>query len=190
MAGAGPATGWAPAVPGAGAGWVPAASAGWAASRSVPGWGVPPPAGAPRAASSSWKWALGGGAAVFLGSLLPFVTYTDLYGYTVVPGARLISAVFGAILAGLALGAGLASRTQVFYGLVLPAGLLGALGYGTFILLGLTGVHNDEESAFGASRTVTVHFDPNIGVTCCLAGCIVTAGAAIVGLRSSSLRSG
>ncbi|SNQ48183.1 membrane hypothetical protein [Frankia canadensis] len=167
------ATGW-PAPPAQSTGWLPPAAppTGWIPSH--------PPANGSYPAASSWKWAAGGAAAVFLGSLLPFISYSGYLGGDIVPGARVASAAFGLLLLGLAVGA--RARSQACDVLLLLGGLLGALGYGTFILLGLAGFEDDDASLFGT--TTRIQFDPNVGITSCLAGCAVVVVAAIQGLRA------
>src|SRR5580693_869314 len=78
-----------------------------------PGWPVPagwtpPPNWQP---DPSWPpaipgcdWAIGGGAAVFFGSILPFVSNTtnsDYAAFTVSGGGRTASAIFGLVLVAL-----------------------------------------------------------------------------------------
>jgi len=177
---------WVDDAPAVGPPQVTAAQAGWAQSfpPAAPH-GFPPVPQVvpfPRAVPSFWKWAVGGAAAVFLGSLLPFISYSGLGGGDVRPGARMVSAVFGAVLGLLAVASRTQLRSRVCNGLLLPGGILGTLGYGGFILLGLVGFQ-DDDSSFFADTSTKIHFDPNIGVTCCLAGCVIVVVAAVQGLR-------
>lgn len=132
-------------------------------------------------APASWKWAAGGAAAVFVGSLLPFVSYSGLVTADVVPGARLASATFGIVLLGFALGLRRVASRSTFAGLLLAGGILGALGYATFILLGLAGFESSDDSLYSSS--VTIRYDPSFGVTCCLAGCLTALVSAVQALR-------
>ncbi len=103
-------------------------------------------------------WVMGGGAAVFLGSLLPFVS-ANLDGLVSVdpvqPGARALSVLFG--LAIVALGAVMRfGPPTAMRGVTIAAlccGAAGALGYGGFILLGLHGISEADSLGFPAQVT-------------------------------------
>jgi hypothetical protein len=97
------------------AGWTPPPN--W---QPDPSWPSPPAgwpfwvdgtAARPTPAIPVYGWAIGGGAAVFLGSILPFISNTtnsDYATFTVQGGARTASAVFG--LALIALGYAIRQR--------------------------------------------------------------------------------
>jgi len=170
-----PPPGW-PAAPD---GWTP--PPGW---QPDPSWPAPPagwqlqvdetPASTHRAVDSAW--AIAGGTAVFLGSLLPFISFSDPE-MGVNPGARAASALFGLIVLGL----GIALRTVQRRFLMgtsvatLSLSALGTLGYAITIVAGLAGV--TEQDPFGDSVTIT--FSPGIGILLALAGCVAAAAAGI-----------
>ena len=108
-----------------------------------------------RVQSAPW-WAIGGGAAVFVGSLLPWVSVYvfdgNLFkavavGNSISGGARAASAVFGLIVIGLAVAILSASARGVFvkpqayaYGIPLIAlSVLGIVGCGIFAVAGVQG---------------------------------------------------
>jgi hypothetical protein len=150
-----------------------------------PAWPAPPagwplqvdetPASPHRAMDSAW--AIAGGTAVFLGSLLPFVSFSDP-GIAVNPGARAATALFGLIVLGL----GIALRAVQGRFLMgtsvatLCLSALGALGYAITIVAGMAGI--TEQDPLGYSVTVT--FSPGIGILLALAGC---AGAGVGAVR-------
>jgi hypothetical protein len=172
-----PPPGW-PPVPD---GWTPPPE--W---QPDPTWPAPPagwqlwvdetPTSPHRAIDSAW--AIAGGTAVFLGSLLPFISFSDPE-IAVNPGARAASALFGLIVLGL----GIASRAVQHRFLMgtslatLCLSVLGALGYAITIVAGLAGV--TEQGPLGFSVKVT--FSPGIGILLALAGCVA---AAVAGIRS------
>jgi hypothetical protein len=176
-----PPPGWPPAPPG----WTP--PPGW---QPDPSWPAPPPgwplwveeADKPsRVKADSW-WLIGGGAAIFLGALLPFVS-SPVYNYVVIRGgARVTSALFALILAGLglALRVAFSSRQTATTGRALGMGIpalclavLGTLGYLSFAGIGEAGYK--QTTALGFSTTVT--FSPSIGLILSILGCL----AAVVG---------
>jgi hypothetical protein len=134
------------------------------------------PASRPPAMDSAWT--IAGGTAIFFGSLLPFISFSDPQ-IAVNPGARATSALFGLIM----LGAGIALRAvprRFLMGTAVATLCLSALGglsYAITIVAGLVGI--TEQDPFG--DTVTVAFSPGIGVLLALAGC---AAAAVAGIRS------
>jgi len=172
-----PPPGWPPAPDG----WTP--PPGW---QPDPTWPTPPvgwqfwvdeaPASPHQATDSAW--AIAGGTAVFLGSLLPFISFSDPE-IGVSPGARGTSALFGLIVLGL----GIALRTVPRRFLMgtsiatLCLSTLGALGYAITIAAGLVGVTEQDPLGF----SVKVTFSPGIGILLALAGC---AAAAVAGIRS------
>jgi len=123
-------------------------------------------------------WAIAGGTAVFFGSLLPFVSFSDP-GIGMNPGARTANALFGLIVLGL----GIALRAVPPRFLIgtsvatLCLSALGVLGYAITIVAGLVGT--TEQDPFGDSVTVT--FSPGIGILLALAGC---AAVGVAGIRS------
>jgi len=136
------------------------------------------------------RWTLGGGAAVVLGSLLPWVSVTssDLAGVTINGGARGTSAVFGLILIGL--GAAILSRTgrgaktQGYAIALLVLSILGVLGYGLFTIAGFAGFNETDE----LGDTVRVTFSPSVGVIMLILGCVAVAFGAIRALRHNNSR--
>jgi uncharacterized membrane protein len=141
-------------------------------------------------------WAIGGGAAVFFGSILPFVSNTtnsDYAAFTVSGGGRTASAIFGLVL--VALGVAIrrrqvpaAPRPRAPIGLevtVLVLSGLGALGYLGFAAAGLAGFQ--EQSDLGYSVTVT--FSPSIGLILAILGCVAaTAGSIRMLVLANSAR--
>jgi hypothetical protein len=116
--------------------------------------------------------ALIGGAAVLLGGFIPFVSVSELDGLIQTDAAsqaRHMSAGFGGLLlllcfVGLAPGStGIARTTQLL-------SVLGAIGYGSFVIAGYTGI-SDTDLGF----PTTVHFTPNIGILMSIMGCITVA---------------
>ena len=117
--------------------------------------------GSPHQAMDS-AWAIAGGTAVFLGSLLPFVSFSDPE-IGVNPGARAATALFGLIVLGL----GVALRAVQHRFLmgtslaILCLSALGVLGYAITIVAGMAGI--TEQDPFGYSREGHVlprHRDP------------------------------
>ena len=130
-----------------------------------------------RAKDSSW--AIAGGAAVLLGSLLPFVSSSDP-AIAVTPAATGASALFGLIMVSLGIALRAVQR-RFLRGISLAALCLSALGtlsYAAFIVVGLAGVAT-EQDPFGDSVRIT--FSPGIGIFLTLAGC---ATAAVADIRS------
>jgi hypothetical protein len=123
-------------------------------------------------------WAIAGGTAVFLGSLLPFITFSDPE-FAVNPGARAATALFGLLVLGLGIALRAVQR-RFLMGTslaIVSLSALGALGYAITIVAGLAGI--TEQDPFGDSVKVT--FSPGIGILLALAGC---AAAAVAGIRS------
>ena len=123
-------------------------------------------------------WIIAGGSAIFLGSLLPFVSFSDPE-VTVNPGARTTTALFGLIVLGLGIALRAAQRRYLTGTSVaaLCLSALGTLGYVITIVAGMAGI--TEQGPFGIPVKVT--FSPGIGILLALAGC-VTVGVA--GIRS------
>ena len=123
-------------------------------------------------------WAIAGGIAVFLGSLLPFISFSDP-DIAVNPGARAATALFGLIVLGLGIALRAVQR-RFFMGtalVTLSLSALGALGYAITIVAGLAGV--TEQGPLGYPVKVT--FSPGIGILLALAGCVA---AGVAGIRS------
>jgi hypothetical protein len=122
-------------------------------------------------------WAIAGGTAAFLGSLLPFVSFSDP-GIAVNPGARGATALFGLIVLGLGIALRAVQRRFLMGTSVatLCLSALGALGYAITIVAGMAGI--TEQDPLGYSVTVT--FSPGIGILLALAGC---AGAGVGAVR-------
>ena len=153
-----------------------------------PGWPAPDAAWrlragqtpvSPRRAADS-AWAIVGGTAIFLGSLLPFVSVSDPE-IPVNPGAKGATALFGLIMLGLGIALRAVPRrfllgTSVA---ILCLSALGALGYAITIVGGLVGV--TEQDPFGFPEKVT--FAPSIGILLALAGCVAAGVASIRSLQ-------
>jgi hypothetical protein len=123
-------------------------------------------------------WAITGGIAIFLGSLLPFVSFNNPEN-AVNPGARAATALFGLIVFGLGIALRVIKRRFLMGASVVTLCLsaLGALGYVITIVAGLVGV--TEQGPLGFPMKVT--FSPGIGIVLALAGC---AAASVAGIRS------
>lgn len=121
--------------------------------------------------------AMAGGAAVFLGSLLPWVSFNSA-GIEIKPGAKAASTVLG--LALLALGFALRvarrpGRLAAGIAALCLSSLAGPL-YVIFIVVGLHGVPGQD--AFG--EVAIVRWAPNIGIILAAAGCSAAFLAAIL----------
>lgn len=171
-----PPPGWPPPP----AGWM--APPGW---QPDPTWPEPPqgwqlwiedrPAISPQARDS--LLAMAGGTAVFLGSLLPWISFNSA-GVEVKPQAQAASAVLGLVV--VALGFALRAAPPPWR---LVAGIttlclssLAGLLYVGFILAGPNGVPTQDP--FG--DMTTVQFVPNIGIILAAAGCGAAYVAAIM----------
>jgi hypothetical protein len=186
-------------------GWPPQPQ-GW---RPPPGWQPDPAWPAPPAGWPLWleakdppkqaislgtfgvssRIAMIGGLAVFLGSLLPFISSSDGTA-TIHSNARVASAIFGLLLAGLGAGLQLSPASVepdrrrrrlkgIAITLLIVAGL-GTLGYIIFTAVGFSGVTQDD--GFGLSQKVT--FSPSIGLILSILGCLAAVYGAIRALRS------
>ena len=167
-----PPPGWPPAP----AGWV--APPGW---QPDPSWPAPPPgwqlwvedrpAISPKAQDS--LLAMAGGAAVVLGSLMPWISFNSTDA-EVKPGANAASVVLGLVVVALGFALRAAPRPGRLAAGIATLGLssLAGLLYVVFILAGINGV--PQQDAFGDITTVT--YSPNIGIILAAAGC----GAAFV----------
>jgi hypothetical protein len=181
-----PPPGWPPAPPG----WTP--PPGW---QPDPSWPAAPPgwplwveeADTPLRARTDAVWVIGGGVAVAVGAVLPFVS-SPVYGYFVRGGARATSAIFGLIIAALGLGlrSAFASRQSATRGKALGMGIpvlvlsiLGTLGYVIYMTLGLAGFKQNT----GLGFTARVTFSPGVGLILSIAGCLVAVVGSIRLLR-------
>jgi hypothetical protein len=183
-----PPPGW-PAPP---AGWSP--PPGW---QPDPAWPAPPPGwplwveepqvppvpqgsqspGRPLALADA-RWTIGGAAAIFLGSFLPWISNADNGDFTVHinGGAQATSAIFGLIAAGLGAAIYTKSARGAFvkpgaYGFTIPLlvlSILGILGYGIFAIAGVAGFQ--ETDALGDTGKVT--FSPSVGLILLILGCL------------------
>lgn len=152
--------------------------------------------------SADSRWTLGGGAAIFIGSLLPWVSATVTesnlglgvsgLSYSITGGAIAVSAVFGLILIGLAFAMqskaarGTLVKPKAYsYGvpfIVLSA--LGLLGYALFTVAGIVGFTENDE--FGATAKIT--FTPSVGLILLLLGCIAALIGGIKVMRHATPR--
>jgi hypothetical protein len=135
--------------------------------------------GTPAARPRAVTWALGAAVLVFIGSFMPFasVRTLGLYTWEVQPGAVVVSALFGVVLAVLALGTRLDNKPlRVASGVLLSCGAgFGALGYGGFAVLGLSGF--DSETSAGIP--IHVEFTPGAGLVACFTGCVIAMVASL-----------
>lgn len=131
----------------------------------------------PRRAMDS-AWAIAGGTAIFFGSLLPFISFSDPE-IAVNPGAKATSALFGLIMVGLGIALRAVPRRFLMGTSVaaLCLSALGALGYAVTIMSGLAGITEQDPLGF----PVKVTFSPGIGILLALAGCVA---ADVAGIRS------
>jgi len=138
------------------------------------------------ARGAALNWAVGAAALVFVGSFMPFITgpLQGLHAHEFEPTATKISAVFGLVLANLAVGMRIREKTLSVLSTVglLGVAALGALGYGGFAYAGKHGfdVNND------VGRMVHVEYSPNVGLMACFAGCVIATLAAISALRAAA----
>jgi hypothetical protein len=169
-------------------GW-PAGPDGWTPPpewQPDPTWPAPPagwqlwvdetPTSPPRAMDAAW--AIAGGTAVFLGSLLPFVSFSDP-AIGVNPGARGVTALLGLIVLGLGIALRAVPRRFLMRTSLATLSLstLGAYGYAVTIVDGLVGTTGQDPLGF----FVKVTFFPGIGILLALAGCVA---AGVAGIRS------
>ena len=173
-----------PGWPSAPQGWTP--PQGW---QPDPSWPAPPPgwnlwvedAAARDGRVRAARWIIAGGAAAFIGSLLPFLSspQPDLYAVNSTP--RDSAVFFGVILA--VLGGVMLSRSggrkRAGGILALVMAVLGVLDLGGFLLAGLVGA--DETDGLG--DTVHVNFSPHIGIFLAILGCVAAGIGAIMSLR-------
>ena len=145
------------------------------------------------------RWALGGGIALFLGALLPFVSVhlsTNLFsgGFTastgISGGARFASAIFGLILGGLGaaaqFGPASAGPKRAFKIILLALSALGILGYLGFTVLGIVGFN--QTAGLGVSAHET--YSPNVGLILSILGCAACIYAGIAFLRQPQAQPG
>jgi hypothetical protein len=137
------------------------------------------------------RWAIGGGAAVFLGSLLPFISSSDITEAGIKGGARVTSGIFALILVGLGAATQFApikpgsnSRPRGYAIALVILSVLGFLGYTGFAAIGAVGT--TQTDALGFSATVT--YSPDIGLIMAILGCAAAAVGAILVLRQGRQR--
>jgi len=132
------------------------------------------------------QWiAVGAGAAVAVGSVLPFVSYgssSPLVTFQVHPTALAASAVFGLILVGLVVATRSARLRAGACLLLLVLGLLGFCGYMVFTVLGLTSGITPNGVA---GQLLVVHWSPGPGIVLCIIGSAVCAFQSTMILRGS-----
>jgi hypothetical protein len=138
--------------------------------------------------SVATRWALGGGGAVFIGALLPFIS-GEVTGNGISGGARFTSAFFGLILIGLGVGAQYASAKtgprapSLICGIILLSlAALGFLGYLGFTAIGAVGINQSD-----GFETIHETFSPNIGLIMSLLGCAAAAYAGFLIVRGKSV---
>jgi len=170
-------------------GW-PAPPPGWQVPpgwRPDPSWPAPPPGWAfwvddrrRVPAGHAVTVAMVGGAAVAVGSFLPWVSF-DTAGLTIKPGVRIASAVIGVVLVALALTVRMANRpgrtVAGVFAVLLSA--LAALAYNGFIAIG---EHGLPAGKFGGTGLITFH--PNAGIIVMAAGSLVVFVATIRALKT------
>jgi hypothetical protein len=175
-----PPPGWPPAPPG----WVP--PPGW---QPDPSWPDPPPgwnlwiedAAARSKPTLAARWAIAGGAATLLGSLLPFLSSAQPGLYDVNSAPKETAAFFGVVL--IALGLAMlvkSSRARIISGIltIICAGLT-ALTLAIFIIGGAIGV-NETDSIEG---TVHVNLTPEVGIFVSILGCVAAGIGAVLAFR-------
>jgi hypothetical protein len=131
------------------------------------------------------RWTIGGAAAVFLGSFLPWISAsnTGLVTLQINGGAKTTSAIFGVILA--ALGAAIYTRSvrgakpKAYAIPLLVLSALGVLGYGIFTIAGLAGLQETDQ----LGDTAKVTFTPSVGLILLLLGCLAVLIGSIKVLR-------
>jgi hypothetical protein len=137
---------------------------------------------------NGYALALGGGIAVCIGALLPFMWHAHatvdgspvLSGFGVGLGYRFISFLFGALLAGLAYGTRRSPcrrRALAIAALVVSA--LGFAGYFLYAFVGIDGL--TVNSGLGSTQ---VSWDPGLGLLLSMAGCAACAVAALAMYRT------
>ena len=172
-----PPPGWPPVPPG----WVP--PPGWQPDPSWPdpphGWDLWIEDTAPRDRQiRTARWIIAGGGAVFLGSLLPFLSspQPDLYSVNSTP--KETATFFGIALAvlGIIIVLAKANRTRLISGILafIVAGLTMLTLVG-FIAAGIVGA--DEEGIIGS---VHVNFSPQIGIFIAILGCVAAGVGGIM----------
>jgi hypothetical protein len=135
---------------------------------------------------------IGGGAAVALGALLPFVSQPEASFLTRVEvhaGARALSFFFGLALVGGALFMRVPQFRWKAGGWTFVGSGLGLCGYSLFAIIGIVGV--DTNMGFGITAKVT--WSPNIGLLMSIAGCVivcVTVAQLLRGQRPAPYRPG
>jgi hypothetical protein len=153
---------------------------------------VPPRLGEIAMRGNGYVLAVSGGIAVCAGALLPFMFHAQasvdgaqvLSGFGIGLGYRVISFLFGALLAGLAYWTrrSPARRRPIAMG-ALVTSLLGFAGYFLYALVGINGL--TVNSDLGPAQ---VSWYPSIGLLLSIVGCAACATASIVMRRTSPRR--
>lgn len=175
-----PPPGWPPVPPG----WV--APPGW---QPDPSWPDPPPGWnlwvedttARDTQVRAAKWMIAGGGVTFLGSLLPFLSSSQPYVYTVNSTPKETAAFFGIVLAVLGvIMLARSNRAKLISGILtlIVAGLT-LLTLCGFVLSGIVGA--DQADPLG--DTVHVNFSPQIGIFISILGCVAAGIGAIIFFR-------
>lgn len=136
--------------------------------------------------------AMSGGIAVCLGAVLPFTWHSQasldgaplVSGFTIGAGDRVVSFLFGALLAGLAYWThrSPARRRPIATGALVTSGL-GFLGYFLYTVIGINGV--TANSDLGPAQ---VSWYPSIGLLLSVIGCAACVVAATIIRRTSPRR--
>lgn len=174
-----PPPGWPPVPPA----WTP--PPGW---QPDPSWPDPPPGWNLWAEDTvprdrlihAARWVIAGGGAVFIGSLLPFLSSGQPDLYQVNSSPQDTATFFGIVLAALGvIMLARSRRTRQISGILtlIVAGLT-ALTLLGFIAAGLAGT--DETGMFGP---VHVNFYPQIGIFISIVGCVATGIGAMMSFR-------
>lgn len=161
---------------------------------------APQTSGVPRTAERSLamadaRWTLGGAAAIFLGSFLPWISAsnTGLVTIEINGGAKTTSAIFGVALAALggaiyaksARGAFVKPRAYAYAIPLLVLSALGAAGYGIFTIAGFSGLQESDQ----LGDTAKVTFTPSVGLILLLLGCVAVLAGSIRVLRHTTRQS-
>jgi len=179
-----PPPGWPPAPPG----WVP--PPGW---QPDPSWPDPPPGwnlciedtASRDQQIRTARWVIAGGGAVFLGSLLPFLTSSQPDLYPVNSDPKETASFFGVVLAALGLAMlAKAKRARLISGILafVVAGLT-MLTLAGLIISGIVGA--DEEGVMGS---VHVNLSPQVGIFVSMLGCVAAGISAMMSFAHPASR--
>lgn len=125
-------------------------------------------------------FAIAGGGAITLGSLLPFVSF-HAAGVVVNSSTKPVATVFGLIVVGVGFALGMAPRGgRIAAGIAaVTLAFLAGLFEVLFIIAGIAGVPVQDD--FG--DTVTVTYSPNIGIILSLIGCVAAIAGGIMSFQ-------